>query len=140
LLSLPLKKLVFGAGQYFGPSSGLGPITYGNTGGEMRAVLQGRIALPIRLDGPFLWELSVMGAENLPEVHFALDRPGTQPVLAPVWAGRACSVIGMAGPAAAGTGWFALTVTPAEQACQIQFLGLSLLPLADPSPVTSVTL
>lgn len=129
VLAAPLKKLHFGAGQYFGPASGLGPIVFAHAG-EARAILGDVLRLPIRLDTPFLWDLTVATDETQPDARFCLSRPGALPVAVPVWAGRPATVIGMAGPADPGTGLFTLRIEGTDQPGRILFLGLSLMPLA----------
>lgn len=127
-----MKKLHFGASQYFGPVSGLGALDHGPLG-ELRPVLGQRLRLPLSLPAPFLWELHLTALVQPVTLHLGLlgagGEPATEVRLIP---GRRVEAVGVAAPL--GTDPVRALdflifdrLTPG----QLGFLGLSVLPLVD---------
>lgn len=127
-----MKKLHFGAGNYFGPVSGLGALDHGPLG-DLRPVLGQRLRLPLSLPAPFLWELHLTGTTQPLTLRLALLGGGSEPAtelrLLP---GRRVEAVGLAMPQGAdpvrGLDFLLIDrVIPG----QVGFLGLAILPLVD---------
>jgi hypothetical protein len=128
---LSVRKLHFGAGNYFGPASGLGGLEHGPVG-ELRPVLGQRLRLPLSLPASFLWELQLTAIAQPMTLRLQLlgdtSEPPTEVRLMPARRGEA---VGIALPQGAGpVRRLDFLIIDRVNPGQVGFLGLSVLPLA----------